>query len=102
MSKRRLVKAPSPKPQAARRPMGRWVTLAIIALIAVGAAAFWWMSEAQNTAGGRPRLVVDRTEMDLGSFPFEKWAKAVFTLTNAGDGPLQILEVPLVRVLQGC
>jgi hypothetical protein len=40
--------------------------------------------------------------MDLGDFPFEKMARAVFTLTNAGDGPLKILEVSAVRALQGC
>jgi hypothetical protein len=46
--------------------------------------------------------VVDRTEVDLGSLPFEAPATVVFTLTNAGDGLLRIADVPPVRVLKGC
>jgi len=71
-----------------------------VLLVAVG--AFWWFSEAQKPSGGTPRLQVDRTEMDLGDFPFNKMARAVFTLANAGDGPLKVLDVSPVRVLQGC
>jgi hypothetical protein len=71
-------------------------------LVAVGGGAFWWFSEAQDTSGGTPRLVMDRTEVDLGHFPFEAPARAVFTLTNAGDGLLRLTEVPPVKVLKGC
>jgi len=102
MPNRRLARAATPKQRAPRRSIGRWAALAVVALIAVGATAYWWLSEAQNTPGGRPRLVVDRPEIDLGSFPFETWAKAVFTLTNAGNGTLQILEELRVGVLEGC
>jgi hypothetical protein len=45
---------------------------------------------------------VDRTEVDLGTLPFETPARVVFTLTNAGDGLLRIADVPPVRVLEGC
>ena len=85
-----------------RRPSRRslWVVAGAGLLVAV--AAFWWFSEAQRPSGGTPRLVVDRTEIDLGYFPFEKRAKAVFTLTNAGDGLLRLVEVPQVTVLKGC
>lgn len=88
------------KPRA-RRP--RWHGAALGAVVLIAAAAtFWWLSEAQSPSGGKPRLMVDRTELDLGDFPLERQAKAAFTLTNAGDGPLRILEVPPVSVLQGC
>ena len=89
------------EPQARRRPW-RLVALGALLLIAAGAASFWWLSEAQNASAGRPRLVVDRTEVDLGSLPFEAPATVVFTLTNAGDGLLRIADVPPVRVLKGC
>jgi len=95
----RKLKRERPKP---RRPKWQWAALGAIVLMAAGVAAFWWLSEAQSPSGGKPRLMVDRTELDLGDFPLERQAKAVFTLTNAGDGPLRILEVPPVSVLQGC
>lgn len=90
------------KPPRPRRPKWHWAALAGVVLIAAGLGTFWWLSEAQSPSGGKPRLVVDRTEVDLGDFPFERPAKAVFTLTNAGDGALRVLEVPSVSVLQGC
>jgi len=71
-------------------------------LVAVGAGAFWWFSEAQDTSGGTPRLLMDRTEVDLGYLPFEAPARVVFTLTNAGDGLLRLADVPPVKVLKGC
>ena len=86
--------------QGGRRWGWRWTVAGAILAIAVAAA--WWISEAQRPAAGAPRLVADRTEMDLGDFPFEKMARAVFTLTNGGDGPLKILDVSPVRALQGC
>ena len=82
----------------------RWHSVGLILAAAAGVAAiaFWWIQGAQTASGGTPRLVADRTEMDLGDFPFEKMARAVFTLTNAGNGPLRILDVSAVRALQGC
>lgn len=94
MGKKRVKQRP---PQ---RSGWRWAVVGGVLLVAVG--AFWWFSEAQKPSGGTPRLVADRTEMDLGDFPFNKMARAAFTLTNAGDGPLKILDVSPVRVLQGC
>lgn len=90
------------KQRPRRRPRWRWAALAGIVLVAVGAGAFWWFSEAQDTSGGTPRLVMDRTEVDLGYLPFEAPARVVFTLTNAGDGLLRLADVPPVKVLKGC
>jgi len=89
------------EPQARRRPW-RLVVLGALLLIAAGAASFWWLSEAQNASAGRPRLVVDRTEVDLGDLPFNAPAKVVFTLTNAGGSPLDLSENPPVRAVKGC
>lgn len=93
---------PRGKQRPRRQPRWRWAALAGVALVAVGAGAFWWFSEAQDTSGGTPRLLMDRTEVDLGYLPFEAPARAVFTLTNAGDGLLRLTEVPPVKVLKGC
>src|SRR5574341_1450286 len=87
MGKKKLVKKPAP-----RRSSWRWVVAGGVLLVAVG--AFCWFSEAQRPSGGTPRLVVDRSEIDLGYFPYGRWATAVFKLSNAGDGTLRLTEDP--------
>ena len=83
-------------------PKGRWAALVALGLIAVGAAGLWWPAEAGEASSGAPRLVVDRTEIDLGDLAFDQRATAVFTLTNAGNGVLNIIEEPPVEVIKGC
>lgn len=100
MGKRRnkpRVKQPPP-----RRPGWRRAAFGALVLVALGGGAFWWFWGVRDASGGTPRLVVDRTEVDLGTLPFETPATVVFTLTNAGDGLLRIADVPPVRVLKGC
>jgi hypothetical protein len=75
------------------------VALGAAALIVVGSATAWWVS---GTSGGRPRLLLDHVVIDLGDLPFETSARAVFTLTNAGDGRLEIAEELRVKVVKGC
>ncbi|MBI4608954.1 MAG: hypothetical protein HY726_08100 [Candidatus Rokubacteria bacterium] len=96
MGKQRARQAPP------RRRRWRWAALAALGLIAAAAAGFWWFSEPPAASGGTPRLVVNRTEVDLGDLPFEAPARAVFTLTNAGDGLLRLASVPPVKLLKGC
>jgi len=90
-------KQPPPK-----RPRWRWATLGLVVLVALGAGAFWWFSEAQDTPGGKPRLVLDREVVDLGNFPFGAQARVVFTLTNVGNSSLRLDDVPPVQVVKGC
>ncbi len=94
MGKQRAVQAPPPR--------WRWRWLVVGGVLVLAVATVWWASEAQRPSGGAPRLVAGKTEVDLGDFPFNKMARAVFSLTNAGDGPLKILDVSAVRALQGC
>lgn len=98
MGKQR-VKHASPQPRPRR---WRWAALGALGLIAIGAAAFWWLSGDRGTLGGTPRLVLDREVVDLGYLPYEAPARVVFTLTNAGDGPLKLVDAPQVKVLKGC
>ncbi len=100
MGKRKLSKSPKPSKPSAKRTSWRWVMAGGILVVAI--AAFWWFSEAQDPVGGTPRLAVDHTEIDLGYFHLGKWAKAVFTLTNTGDGMLRIVNEPRVEVVKGC
>jgi hypothetical protein len=98
MAKQRVKSKPMPR----RRPRWRWAAAGGVVLVAVIAVGLWWFSEARDIAGGTPRLVVDRTEVDLGILRFEVPARVVFTLANTGDGLLKLREVPPVKVLKGC
>lgn len=49
-----------------------------------------------------PKLVTDRTQIDLGQQPYGNPVKAVFRLRNNGDQPLIILGEPQVEVVKGC
>jgi len=89
------------KPVRARRRTWRWAALGILGFAAVG-GGFWWFSEAPDASGGTPRLALDRDTVDLGYLPFETPARAVFTLTNTGDGVLRLAEVPRVKAIKGC
>ena len=91
------------KLRGARRWGGRarWALLA--GAIIVAAAGILWLRPALKEANaGTPRLVVDRTEVDLGYRRFDTPARVVFTLTNTGDAPLRLTESPPVRVVAGC
>jgi hypothetical protein len=83
-------------------PKARWAALVALGLIAVDAVGLWWPAQDGEASSGTPRLVLDRTEIDLGDLPFDQLAIAVFTLTNAGDGVLNILEGPPVEVVKEC
>ncbi len=96
MGKKQVVEPPP------RRSVRRWVVLGALALIPVGGVAFWWSSDRPDLSGGTPRLVLDREVVDLGALPFEAPARVVFTLTNAGGGPLRLPGAPRVKALKGC
>ena len=92
------------KRRGARRRGGRarWA-LAAGAIIVAAAAGMLWLRPAPKEANaGTPRLVVDRTEVDLGNRRFDTPARVVFTLTNTGGAPLRLTESPRVRVIAGC
>ena len=77
-------------------------------IIIIGVALLWSRSSRAPTAGtsvevtGQPKLVLDRQVIDFGKVQVDQPVKAVFTLTNAGDKPLQILNEPVVEVREGC
>lgn len=93
-----------PKVEQARAPRWRVPAVAVIVVLAVAAAAGWWFrtTPTPEASGGTPRLVLDRDTIDLGPMALNTPARAVFTLTNAGDGALRITGVSRVRALEGC
>lgn len=59
-------------------------------------------SAGSTQVAGRPRLAIDRQQIDFGKVPLGKPVRAVFTLANVGDRPLHILNRPVIEVRQGC
>ncbi len=95
MGKRKVMKA-----QPRRRRIG--MVLAAVAVLVLAGGAYWWTAESPEPVGGTPRMVLDRKVIDFGTVPFDTTVKAVFTLTNEGDGVLRLADVPSVKVLAGC
>lgn len=82
-----------------RRP--RWWQVATLSVMVAAAGYLAW-SPAVLSAGGTPKLMVDRTVIDFGDVSYGRFVTAQFKLTNAGDGILSITEAPIVKVLKGC
>ena len=85
-----------------RRRTPRLALLTAVILIAVAAGVVWLRRGSEEAAERSPRFGVDRAEVDLGYRRFESPARVVFTLTNAGNGPLRLREVPRVAAAAGC
>jgi hypothetical protein len=78
------------------------VAATAVALGALAVASGSGFTPGSRAEAGTPRLVVDRDTVDLGRLPFETPAHVAFTLTNLGDAPLAITDVPRVDAVQGC
>lgn len=51
---------------------------------------------------GSPRLMVEQAVIDEGYVRYNVPVRTTFRLSNVGDQPLQILETPQVRLVEGC
>lgn len=72
-------------------------------LVVASGGAAWWMPPGPRAAeGGTPRMSMDREVIDLGYLHLNQNARAVFTLTNTGDGTLRLAGVPRVQLAKGC
>ena len=88
--------------RTSRRPRRRAVFVAAAALVALAAGGLWVWQGSETADAGTPQLTVDRTDVDLGYVRFNAPARAVFTLTNSGDAPLRVTDVPIVKLVAGC
>jgi hypothetical protein len=87
------------QPRKGRRPRALLLTVAV--LIVLGLGGWWLWPDTSPSAGGTPKLALDRTEIDLGYMQFNARAYAAFTITNTGDGLLTLRAGP-VRLVKGC
>ncbi len=70
----------------------------------LGVFLFQVMGERGSSSGSSgPRLAVDRERIDFGRVVYDKTVRAVFTVRNVGDQPLQIAERQIaVKLVEGC
>jgi hypothetical protein len=76
-----------------------------LALLAAGLAvsgAAISLALGGRSSGGTPNIVVAEEMVDHGDVVVNTPVRSSFTITNTGDGPLQILNVPQVELLEGC
>ncbi|MBL8046730.1 MAG: hypothetical protein JNL09_09325 [Anaerolineales bacterium] len=82
------------------------VVVGVLALVAVGVAAFLLNSASQPkvevTVQGAPSLSVDRNKIDFGDVKLGQTVEASFVVANVGDKPLRFSEPPYVQVVEGC
>ncbi len=72
--------------------------------VLLGVLVFQEMGGSPGSSGSSgPRLAVDRERIDLGRVVYDKSVRAVFTIKNVGDQPLQISERQItVKLVEGC
>jgi hypothetical protein len=80
------------------------VASAIGFIVLLGVLAFQVIGEGGSSSGSSgPRLAVDRERIDFGRVVYDKTVRAVFTVKNVGDQPLQIAERQIaVKLVEGC
>ncbi len=87
----------------------------VLLLVVVGILALWRPASEPAGAGsqsagasapaqvtGKPRLAVDKEQIDFGKVKLGKMVEATFKLSNVGDQPLVLAGVPPVEVVKGC
>jgi len=87
-------------PAATQRPWWLWAVAAAAVILVVGGLTV--LLTANNSGSGVPKVAVDRTEIDEGYQKLNSTIRTSFKLRNEGDGPLQILGEPEVKLVEGC
>lgn len=89
-----------------RRSGPNWLAIAtgmaaiLFVILAVVLAVQMATPDAISTG---PKLQIDHEKIDFGRVVYDKSVRAVFTLSNAGDRPLQIADRQIsTRVVEGC
>ncbi len=81
--------------------------LAVLGLVVIGAAVLITLANGpapgfDPEVSGSPVIKVEQPSYDLGDQTLNTVAEVTYEITNVGDEPLRILDVPEVQVLEGC
>jgi hypothetical protein len=91
-----------------RRQRNRWIPVLLglsgLALLVVAALSLrgGGRQTAEIEVSGAPALRVDKEVIDFGDVKINQPVEATFTITNAGDQPLQFEEQPYIELVEGC
>ena len=86
----------------ARRSTMFIVSLAAVVLVGLAGVTLMLRPSRAPVGAGTPRFETERTEIDLGILPFDRWVTATFKVRNAGDGQLMIENAPRATAVVGC
>jgi len=76
-----------------------WTVVAVAAaLLVIGGAFLLWPAGESGT----PKLTVPETTINEGYLTYSTPIQTAFTLRNDGDGPLKIVDTPVVELKEGC
>jgi len=89
-------------PAATQRPWWLWAVAAAAVILVVSGLTVLLTTNARQPGNGAPKVVADRTEIDEGYQKLNSTIRTSFKLRNEGDGPLQILGEPEVKLVEGC
>ncbi len=77
--------------------------IGILALAGAGMVAYGTFAPPANIQGvNGPRLQLDREVIDFGDQHFNTTVRAIFKVTNAGDGTLNLNVPKVATVVDGC
>jgi hypothetical protein len=92
-----------PKAQAApQRHNWLWAIAAVALVLVAGSLVVLLTSPGATSETGSPKVVVEQPVIDEGYQKLNDPIRTSFTLHNEGDAPLQILDEPLVELVEGC
>ncbi|MCC7206665.1 MAG: hypothetical protein IT323_05130 [Anaerolineae bacterium] len=103
MAGNRSRNAPPPKKPnwALIGGLGALATVLIVVVVAL-LGSRGSSQPGSSPAAGAPEVSVSETEIDHGTQRFETPVESVFTVSNTGDAPLNILGEPRVELIEGC
>ena len=107
MSKRSRRKRKQKGRQPSRQSKWLWPAVggAVLLIVAVLVVFQPWSGAEPQVVpqeAGAPRLAVDRAVIDEGYIKYDVPIRTTFRLSNVGDQPLEILNQPQVRLVEGC
>jgi len=80
----------------------QWAPIAAVTLVFLAGIAYITWLQIKPTITGTPHLVINQTEIDLGTQKYNTTVRASFQIRNDGDGTLTLNAPDRPTVVEGC